>query len=170
MSRDAPSTALPSLAAIVQPPMEANCFDKLPFEVCDGCDGSSLVTSTTLTLCKTTQDIALSFESDKDVASFREVCQSTRNAVDADACSFWRRRFLMAFEKPPDWRPSGDRARDNRRYRNEYSHRQVVLKRGADFALGSRWSEQKCLRVILDMILGELPVEMRGGVYQRKVS
>ncbi|KAK5137404.1 hypothetical protein LTR08_008982 [Meristemomyces frigidus] len=84
-----------------------NPFDNLPIETC--------------------QQIASYLDSERDLCHYRLTCQSTHDAVDADSCSFWRRRFLATFEKPT-W-SSGN----NLRYKAAYQKRKRALMFGAKF-------------------------------------
>lgn len=108
---------------------------------------------------------------DKDLASFRRVCQSTHHAIDADGCSFWRRRFVQVFETPA-LRLTGRRLEDNEKYRNEYQTRKRVLhviepvfqkhgeKPKLKFDMGRTRNEKLALRVLRDLIIGMPPCLM----------
>ncbi|KAM0702830.1 hypothetical protein Q7P35_010262 [Cladosporium inversicolor] len=110
------------------------------------------------------QSIASYLESDKDLASFRLICKSTHDAVDADACSFWRRRFKEVFETA-SLKLTGLRAEDGDQYRKEYQARKKVLhvidavfQRAGQlsklqFAAGTTTVEKEALRVLRDLIL-----------------
>lgn len=50
-----------------------------------------------ISLAQLNQNIASKLASDKDLASFRLICKFTHDAVDSDACSFWRRRYKQVF-------------------------------------------------------------------------
>lgn len=67
-----------------------NPFDSLPIE--------------------TVQHIASQSTYDSDLCNFRLICRSTHDAVDADNCSFWRRRFLDLFESSEKLKEGGESA------------------------------------------------------------
>ncbi|CAK4032252.1 Hypothetical predicted protein [Lecanosticta acicola] len=58
----------------------ANLFDRLPIEM--------------------NQEIGHNLKEDQDVEAFRLSCRSANSAVDGDAGSFWRRRFLETYDRP----------------------------------------------------------------------
>ena len=117
-------------------------------------------------LAQLNQNIASNLASDKDLASFRLICKSTHAAVDADACSFWRRRFKQVFETA-SLRLTGRRLEDGEQIRNEYQARKKVLHvidtvfqtagqvPKLQFAFGTTTVEKEALRVLRDMIVGE---------------
>jgi len=117
-------------------------------------------------LAQLNQNIASYLASDKDLASFRLICKSTHDAVDADACSFWRRRYKQFFEST-DLKLTGRRHEDGEKYRIEYQKRKKVLyviEEGfqtagqlakLQFALGTTILEKEALRVLRDMLVGE---------------
>ena len=119
-----------------------------------------------ISLAQLNQNIASNLASDKDLASFRLICKSTHAAVDADACSFWRRRFKQVFEST-NLKLTGRRYEDGQKYRNEYQTRKKVLHvidtpfqdagqlPKLQFAVGSTALEKEALRVLRDMIVGE---------------
>ncbi|KAK4543661.1 hypothetical protein LTR36_005306 [Oleoguttula mirabilis] len=76
---------------------------------------------------ETNQHIASYLDNELDLCRYRRICHSTHDAVDADRCSFWRRRFLTTFEKP-NW-PGGS----NERYKITYQKRKRALMFGAKF-------------------------------------
>lgn len=96
------------------------------------------------------------------------VCTATLDAVEADGCSFWRRRFLDFFDSPA-WVPTGKRFNDNAKFRDAYKQRQGVLhvidvksqklgvKPQLQFGLGIRGNEKNALAVLKDLIKGEAP-------------
>lgn len=95
------------------------------------------------------QRIATFIEYDKDLCSFRGICQSTHDAVDADNCSFWRRRFLIHFDKLT-------MEASNQEYRRAYQKRRHILKNGAAFRGGKTERERMCIQELMEMILGTL--------------
>ena len=105
---------------------------------------------------QTNQNIATFLESDIDLCHYRQVCCSTRDAVNGDGNSFWRRRFTSVFETP-SWSSSGKRLEINERFRLEYSKRKGHLKNGAIFQRGTSKVEKACLEMLRDMIIGRLP-------------
>ena len=122
-----------------------------------------------MTLAQLNQSIASYLESDKDLASFRLICKSTHDAVDADACSFWRRRYKQVFEST-NLNLTGRRYEDGVKYRDEYQARKKVLHvidtvfqaagqaAKLQFAAGTTTAEKEALRVLRDMILGKLEI------------
>ncbi|RMY55608.1 hypothetical protein D0863_13257 [Hortaea werneckii] len=115
----------------------ANPFDLLPIETCQHIGG---------------------YLNDRDLCTYRLVCQSTHNAIDADGFSFWRRRFITTFEKPT-WTTS-----NNIKYRQAYHKRRRALMYGADFwvaitkSTGKDYAKEirrgtRCLEVLRDMII-----------------
>ena len=112
------------------------------------------------------QNIASYLASDKDLASFRLICKSTHDAVDADACSFWRRRFKQTFESA-NLKLTGRRNEDGEKYRTEYQTRKKVLHvidpvfqmagklPKLQFEIGTTAKEREALRVLRDLIVGK---------------
>ncbi|KAI7279515.1 hypothetical protein KC345_g5323 [Hortaea werneckii] len=131
----------------------ANPFDLLPIETC--------------------QHIG-SYLNDRDLCIYRLVCQSTHNAIDADGCSFWRRRFMTTFEKPT-WTTS-----NNVKYRQAYHKRRRALMYGADFwvaitkSTGKDYAKEirrgtRCLEVLRDMIIDSFSEKREGDLaYESK--
>ncbi|KAK5123180.1 hypothetical protein LTR85_003378 [Meristemomyces frigidus] len=76
---------------------------------------------------ETNQHIASYLDNELDLGRFRLICHSTHDAVDADRCSFWRRRFLTTFERPT-WTGG-----NNERYKTTYQKRKRALMFGAKF-------------------------------------
>ena len=103
-----------------------------------------------LTPSQTNQHIASFLDCDLDICRFCRICQSTYNAVDADNCSFWRRRFLEYFEKP-----GRKTYPTNATYKFQYQRRKLVFKFGATFKAGETKREIECLEVLRDLICGE---------------
>lgn len=97
------------------------------------------------------QRIATFIEYDSDICSFRLICRSTRDAVDADKNSFWRKRFLSLFERPATSLVGEE---GNLVFKKTYQRRRSVLKHGADFVIGESARERACLEVLRDMIVG----------------
>ena len=95
-----------------------------------------------------THRITFYIEADQDICAFREVCKITRDAVDGDNFSFWRRRFLSVFEQPFGYE-------DNKSYRDGYQKRRQMLKLGAEFKRGHTRPEKDCLEILKDLILGK---------------
>ena len=88
------------------------------------------------------------------------MCRSTLDAVDADNCSFWRRRFLDYFEKPTtgvSFEANTNAAWNNVAYKKAYQKRRSALKNGAKFAVGASKRETECLEVLRDLVVGESP-------------
>lgn len=108
---------------------------------------------------ETRQRIAGFVEYDKDLCSFRGICRSTNDAIDADNCSFWRRRFLAHFDLPIN-------TLSNQEYRTAYQRRRHILKNGAAFDAGMTEREHMCIKELMEMILGVLKHE--GLVDQRR--
>ena len=119
---------------------QPNRFNKLPIE--------------------TVQHIASYVLEDDLLCNFRLACQAMHNAVDADNCSFWRRRFLSRFEKPADADSEGWKgAKGNVRFREAYQKRRWVMKNGASsFVTGDTAREEKCLEVLRDLVVGTSPL------------
>ena len=107
----------------------SNPFDTLPIE--------------------TNQHIASFLDYDSDICNFRLICRSAHDAVDADNCSFWRRRFVACFETPT-------KSMDNVAYKKVYQKRRGALKCGAIFQTGETKREKECLEVLRDLVVGEL--------------
>ena len=98
---------------------------------------------------ETIQNIASCVDYDSELCNFRLICRSTLDAVDADNCSFWRRRFLGCFEKPTT-------VLDNVAFKKAYQKHKGVLKCGAVFVKGDGKRERECLEVVRDLVLGGL--------------
>jgi hypothetical protein len=112
-----------------------NSFDNVPIEI--------------------RQRIAFFVEYDKDLCSFRTICRSTYDAVDADNCSFWRRRFLEQFDSPTT-------PMNNAEYRKAYQERRYYLKNGAAFQNGTTEREDKCVRKLMEILLGRFCLSSSG--------
>ena len=110
------------------------------------------------------QRIAHHIEADQDLCAFRVVCKATRDAIDGDNLSFWRRRFLGTFEKATGYK-------SNKAYKEAYQKRKKAMKFGADFKRGSSRREKACLEVLRDLILGKfdrsLPIVSGKGCLER---
>ncbi len=125
-------------------------FDTLPIEVPSLPTFSFMLISFNANfVLQTNQHIASFLEYDEDVCNFALICQSTANAVEADGCSFWRRRFLSQYEKPSWTQPN------NLKYKQAYQRRRMVLKNGAIFKQGDGPKERRCLEHLRDLIVGE---------------
>ena len=72
--------------------------------------------------------------------------------MDADNCSFWRRRFLACFEKPI-------KLTNNVAFKHAYQKRKYVLKHGAQFQTGETRKEKGCLELVRDLVVGEFDLE-----------
>ncbi|RMZ12380.1 hypothetical protein D0860_02986 [Hortaea werneckii] len=130
-----------------------NPFDLLPIETCQHIGG---------------------YLNDRDLCTYRLVCQSTHNAIDADGFSFWRRRFITTFEKPT-WTTS-----NNIKYRQAYHKRRRALMYGADFwvaitkSTGKDYAKEirrgtRCLEVLRDMIIDSFSEKREGDLaYESK--
>ncbi|KAI9700178.1 MAG: hypothetical protein M1820_006846 [Bogoriella megaspora] len=103
----------------------ARAFQKLPLEI--------------------NQAIAGFIEADSDLVAFAFICRETNNAIDADNCSFWRRRFLGCF--------TGVVGDTNFDMKDRYKERRSILRKGATFKLGGRMLEKQCLGLIQDLLL-----------------
>lgn len=111
------------------------------------------------------QLIATNLDKDQDVGNYRMICKNTLDSIDADGCSFWRRRFLTIFESP-SWVFTGQRLRDNEKFRDQYQKRKATLSNtlpwtkheGLGFLVnyGTFRKEKRCLEILRDMIIGEL--------------
>ena len=111
-------------------------------------------------------NIACLLESDKDLVSFRSVCHATHDAVEADGGSFWRRRFMQAFETP-SFKLTGRRKEDAEKFRIEYQTRKSALhivdpvfqthgvKPKLKFDMGTTRVEKTALRILKDLISGK---------------
>jgi hypothetical protein len=99
-----------------------------------------------------TQHIAAYLDYDSDLCAFRLICRSTLDAVDADNCSFWRRRFLGVFETSTTLTT----LRNNVAFKKAYQKRRGCLKNGASFRTGETKRERECLEVVRDLVVGEL--------------
>ena len=124
-----------------------NPFDTIPIEV--------------------TQHIASHLDYDSDLCAFRLICRSTLDAVDADNCSFWRRRFLDVFESSA----ALTTLRNNVAFKKAYQKRRGCLKNGASFRTGESKRERECLEVLRDLVVGEFLIsssltnDRRAGEY-----
>ncbi|KAK3716377.1 hypothetical protein LTR37_006527 [Vermiconidia calcicola] len=107
---------------------------------------------TTLPL-ETNQHIASLIEYDTDLCSFRLICHATNDAVEADSCSFWRRRFLGHFERPVGEPSLWKGAEGNLRFKKEYAKRRGCLKNGARFGSGETRRERECLEVVRALVV-----------------
>lgn len=114
-----------------------NPFDNIPIEV--------------------TQHIASYLDYDSDLCTFRLVCHSTLDAVDADNCSFWRRRFQDVFESSTVL----SMGRNNVAFKKAYQKRRGCLKNGASFRTGETKRERECLEVLRDLVVGEFVYSFR---------
>jgi hypothetical protein len=86
--------------------------------------------------------------SDQDLASFRLVCQSTKDAVDDERDYFWRQRFLCAYDAT---HPSCSAAA----MRVLYQGRRAWQRRAPSFSSGYSRKEQFCLHAMKEIILGK---------------
>jgi len=106
--------------------------------------------------------IALELTSDTDLEAFRSICVATKDAVDSDGGTFWRRRFLTVFDHPRDL-PSAERnARTgkvisvNAWFMIKYKTMRQVLRTGCDFrTAGNAKREKLCLVFLRDLAVGK---------------
>jgi hypothetical protein len=119
-------------ATDITPIEDQNPFNDIPIEV--------------------TQHIATYLDYDSDLCAFRLICRSTLDAVVADNCSFWRRRFLDVFETSN----ALTTGRNNVAFKKAYQKRRGCLKNGASFRTGETKRERECLEVLRDLVVGEL--------------
>ena len=120
------------MASTTTPTKNQNPFNNIPIEV--------------------TQHIASYLDYDSDLCSFRLICRSTLDAVDADNCSFWRRRFLDVFETSTTLTTG----KNNVAFKKAYQKRRGCLKNGASFRSGDTKRERECLEVLRDLVVGEI--------------
>lgn len=110
--------------------------------------------------------IGLELENDTDLGTYRLICISTKNAIDGDNYSFWRKRFLTKFDAPSA-SGSSKRCIANESIIEMYQLRRKLLRRGATFEHGgSTQAENNCLLVVRDLVVGmyELPRRTSGIV------
>ncbi|KAK5007161.1 hypothetical protein LTR28_005618 [Elasticomyces elasticus] len=99
-------------------------------------------------------EIALLLDSDRDLCTFRRICHETKNVVDGDKLSFWRRRFLTRYDKPRlSNKESKNALTANTRYKVAYQRRQKWLRNGAYFVLGTKGDERRCLEVLRELAI-----------------
>jgi hypothetical protein len=85
--------------------------------------------------------------SDHDLINFRLVCRSA--AAATNDLTFWRPRFLMAFEPPVP-----EKFYSTYNFRLNYQARRYWMRKGANFKTGTTAAEIECLKVLKDLILG----------------
>lgn len=102
------------------------------------------------------QMIALHTTSDADLARFRLICVDTRNAVDSDGATFWRRRFLATFDPPRSESVEGTLERSTKRrkpvnqwYKGKYQALRMMLRTGADFRNAGNSAKENYYLVLL---------------------
>jgi hypothetical protein len=107
-------------------------------------------------LLQTRQLIAMYLPSDADVVAYCEACRSTNAAVDGDRLSFWRRRFLAAFERP------ATPYVNNLVFKQQYQKRRKALLYGAKFEAALKGTQTQEIRkavgsleVLRDLIKGK---------------
>ena len=104
--------------------------------------------------------IALELTSDADLATFRLICGNTRDAVDSDGASFWRKRYLAVFDRPralPFTHPSSRNKNVNAWFRIKYQDMRRVLRKGTSFKTGGGSKvEEICLVLLRDLAVGTL--------------
>ncbi|GAB7350915.1 hypothetical protein MBLNU459_g1427t1 [Dothideomycetes sp. NU459] len=99
------------------------------------------------------QMIGAELENDTDIAKYRLICVSTKDAIDGDDDSFWRKRFLQHFDLPMAT-VSTKRHLDSGTLKQMYQQRRQALRQGANFRLGSDpKNKSKCLKVMRDLIV-----------------
>ena len=106
--------------------------------------------------------IALELTSDADLEAFRSVCTATKDSVDSDGGTFWRRRFLTVFDHPrhlPSTEPNS-RTRKitslNAWFMTKYKTMRQVLRSGCDFKTAGHTKEEKlCLVFLRDLAVGK---------------
>ncbi|KAF2131437.1 hypothetical protein P153DRAFT_421501 [Dothidotthia symphoricarpi CBS 119687] len=91
--------------------------------------------------------IAHELDTDKDIATFRLICRSTNDAIDADKYSFWRARFREKY--------AAKEGMSNKEMKRTYQLRCKQLRRGIvyDFFRGHKKREVDVLEVLKDLIL-----------------
>lgn len=127
-------------------------LNNLPIEVClpiRSHTTSNLLYSSVANdgLAQLNQHIASYLEEDRDICNFRLVCQNTRNAIDGDKFSFWRKRFRDAFDPLLH-------ATNNTTVKETYQHRCKVVKHGVNFRSGRSSPEVEYLKVLRDLVVG----------------
>lgn len=98
--------------------------------------------------------IGRELENDTDIGNYRLTCNSTKDAIDGDEYSFWRKRFLDYFDAL-SMADSCARRRANKSLKDIYMQRRRLLQQGADFESGSTTRDAMgCLAVMRDLIIG----------------
>jgi hypothetical protein len=102
-----------------------------------------------LTYRQLNKAIAHELETDKDITTYRLICRSTNDAIDADKCSFWRAKFREKFALT--------QGVNNKTLKRSYQLRAKLLRRGTgyDFFRGHRRREADVVSVLRDLIVGE---------------
>lgn len=139
--------------SVPQKPSTACLFIKVPIEVCSFLP-VGLARINLLTASQLHQHIASNFDNDDDIKLYRTLCRVSAQAIDADGCSFWRRRFLRVFEMP-HWQLTGHRLTDNEKFRDAYKRRKHTLQVGAKFKNGTGSKEKVCLEILRDLVVGK---------------
>ncbi|PSK37410.1 hypothetical protein B9Z65_2152 [Elsinoe australis] len=97
--------------------------------------------------------IALAIGSDRDMVSFGLTCKGIRAQIEGEKGTFWRRRFLLAYDEPECWAGYlpffvGQEAKKH------YQRRQLVVNAPADFTNPLEYERQmETLVVLHDMII-----------------
>ncbi|KAI5251286.1 hypothetical protein E4T42_04468 [Aureobasidium subglaciale] len=89
---------------------------------------------------------------DKDLATYRLVCQSTKSALDEDEGSFWRTRFLNTFDYPENIPIEKKRSKMNEWFKKKYQYRKHTERQRFEFQVGNSQREVECLSLIKDLI------------------
>jgi hypothetical protein len=103
----------------------------------------------TLTGTQLNKAIAHDLETDKDIATYRLICHSTNDAVEADHGSFWRAKFREKYTLA--------KGANNKVLKKSYQRRAKLLRRGTgyEFFRGHRSRESDVVSMLRELIVGK---------------
>lgn len=84
---------------------------------------------------------------DKDLCQFAAACLETRIAIQSVNSGFWRKRFASEYDLRPFM--------TSIELKRIYQYRHMVLSNHLDFSDGKSEEEQRCLRMIRDLVIGK---------------
>ena len=93
------------------------------------------------------ENVASYLTDDKDLCRFASICPETYAAVHSNRSGVWRTRFALKYDSP-----LGKTAPELKKI---YTTRCTTLSKQVLFYHGRSSEEQKCLRIIRDLVIGK---------------
>ena len=93
-------------------------------------------------------------DTDREVCDFRLICKATDFAVQTYRCGVWRDRYARRYDMP-------ENNQGGKVIMMMYKVRSRILRKSAKFCMGQDLREINCMKVLRDLIVGELVIITR---------